>query len=108
MCIGQPLQVREPAAGSEGRHAWCEADGVRECLDMQLIGPQPPGTWVLAFQGAARQVMGEDEASQARDARLALAAALQGDGNIDAFFADLVDREPTLPPHLRPSTEATP
>ena len=34
----------------------------------------------------------------------ALDAALAGDGDIDAFFADLVGREPTLPPHLRDKT----
>jgi hydrogenase expression/formation protein HypC len=103
MCIGQPLQVCEALIGSEATHAWCEADGQRECLDMQLIGAQPPGTWVLAFHGSARQVMSREEAAQARAARLALAAALEGDRNIDRFFADLVNREPTLPPHLRPA-----
>lgn len=98
MCIGLPLQVM----AVEERHAWCEADGHRERLDMALVGPQPLGTWVLGFQGSARQVMGEEEAAQARAARRALAAVLQGAGDVDAFFADLVDRRPQLPEHLRP------
>jgi hypothetical protein len=47
MCIGVPMQVVE----SGPDWAWCEADGQRERLDMVLIGPQPVGTWVLAFHG---------------------------------------------------------
>ncbi len=98
MCIGVPMQVVE----SGPDWAWCEADGQRERLDMVLIGPQPVGTWVLAFQGGARQVMDVLEAQQARAGRQALAAVLAGRDNVDAFFADLVDRAPQLPEHLRP------
>jgi hydrogenase expression/formation protein HypC len=99
MCIGVPLQV----VSVEEHHAWCEADGHRERLDMVLVGPQPPGTWVLAFQGAARHVMDDTEAEQARAGRRALAAVLGGSGDIDAFFQDLVQRSPQLPEHLRPA-----
>jgi hydrogenase assembly chaperone HypC/HupF len=100
MCIGAPLQV----VAIEGSSAWCEADGVRERLDMLLVGEQPVGTWVLGFHGAARQVMSETEAAQARAGRRALAAVLGGSrdtAGIDRFFADLVGREPELPEHLR-------
>lgn len=97
MCIGTPLQVVE----CDGSFAWCEADAVRERLDMMLVGEQPVGTWVLGFHGAARQVLGEQEAAHARAGRQALAAALSGSGNIDDFFADLVGREPQLPAHLK-------
>jgi hydrogenase expression/formation protein HypC len=104
MCIGTPMQVVQ----AEAHHAWCEADGRRERLDMALIGMQPPGTWVLAFQGTARQVMGPEEAAFARDARRALAAALAGETDMDAFFADLVGREPQLPAHLQPPSRIEP
>jgi hydrogenase expression/formation protein HypC len=97
MCIGMPLQVVE----AEGSFAWCEGDCARERLDMMLVGEQPVGTWVLGFHGAARQVLSEIEAAQARDARRALAAVLKGDGCSDDFFADLIGREPELPVHLR-------
>lgn len=100
MCIGVPMQVVE--SGTDW--AWCEADGQRERLDMVLVGPQPVGTWVLAFQGGARQVMSALEAQQARAGRQALAAVLAGHGNVDDFFADLVGRTPELPAHLRPKT----
>ena len=101
MCIGMPMRV----IAAEGSFAWCEADGQRERLDMMLVGEQAPGTWVLAFQGAARQVMSEQDAARAIDARRALAAVLSGGGRVDAsideFFADLVGRVPELPAHLR-------
>jgi len=99
MCIGVPLQVIE----ATGSFAWCEADGERQHLDMMLIGNQPPGTWVLGFHGAARQVLSEQQAAQARAGRQALAAVLSGDGCVDGFFADLVGREPELPAHLLPA-----
>lgn len=101
MCIGMPMQVVQ----LDARHAWCEAEGQRERLDMSLVGTQPPGTWVLAFHGAARQIMSHEEAAMARDARRALAAVLAGDPDVDAFFADLIGREPQLPAHLRPAAD---
>ena len=97
MCIGTPLQVMTSA----DTLAWCEAEGEGAWLDMMLVGPQPPGTWVLAFQGAAREVMTPAAAAHARAGRDALSAVLRGDANVDAYFADLVGREPELPPHLR-------
>ena len=102
MCIGMPMQV----VTVEEHHAWCEADGQRERLDMALVGAQPVGTWVLAFQGTARQVMDDEEAAQARAGRCALAAVLGGGNDVDAFFADLVARTPQLPEHLRPAPPA--
>jgi hydrogenase expression/formation protein HypC len=97
MCIGAPMQVIE----TDGSFAWCETDGQRERLDMMLVGDQPVGTWVLGFHGAARQVLSDVEASQALAGRHALAAVLSGSGGIDAFFADLIGREPELPAHLQ-------
>ena len=99
MCIGQPMRVVE----MDDTHAWCEVDGQRERLDMALVGTQPVGTWVLAFLGGARQVLGDEEAAQACAGRKALAAVLAGSQNVDSFFSDLVDREPQLPAHLRPA-----
>jgi hydrogenase expression/formation protein HypC len=105
MCIGMPMQVIETDSAG---HAWCEADGHRERLDMALVGAQSPGTWVLAFQGAARQLMSPLEAARARAGRQALAAVLASERDVDAFFADLIGREPQLPPHLAPAAPAAP
>jgi len=97
MCIGEVLRV----VAEEGSFAWCEGEGARERLDMALVGPQPVGTWVLGFHGAARQVLTEDEAAGMRAARHALAAVRAGEADVDAYFADLVAREPRLPEHLQ-------
>jgi hydrogenase expression/formation protein HypC len=96
MCIGTPLRVIKV----DGSFAWCVAAGGRERLDMTLVGEQPAGTWVLAFHGAARQVLSEREAARMSAARQALAAVQSGDFRVDGYFADLVGREPMLPAHL--------
>ncbi len=97
MCIGVPMQV---VAAGTGR-AQCEGRGQRELLDLMLVGEQPVGTWVLAFRGAAMRVMSADEARATNGALDALEAVLAGESDISAHFADLVDREPTLPDHLK-------
>jgi len=105
MCIGVPLRVDD--ASGHDRFAWCaDGDGTRERVDMVLVGAQPAGSWVLVFHGAARQLLSEVEAAQMRAARAALAAALAGD-DVDAYFADLVAREPELPAHLRATAGAS-
>jgi len=97
MCIGIPMQLVQGGAN----RAPCEGRGQRETLDLMLIGEQPAGTWVLAFRGAAMRVMNVDEARETNAALDALEAVLAGASDIDAHFADLVDREPTLPDHLK-------
>jgi hypothetical protein len=59
MCIGNPAGGGHSAAK---HHAWCEADGHRECLDMQLVGPAARGHLGAGLPGRARQVMGHEEA----------------------------------------------
>jgi hydrogenase expression/formation protein HypC len=91
------MRVVETEAG----YAWCEGRGGRQRLGMMLVGPQPIGSWVLAFQGSACRTMSGDEAGQTNAALDALEAALRGEEDMSAFFADLVGREPQLPAHLR-------
>ncbi|MCM2328624.1 MAG: HypC/HybG/HupF family hydrogenase formation chaperone [Lysobacter sp.] len=103
MCLGIPMQVVEVAGTSA---AWCTGRNGRSLVDMTLVGPQVPGTWLLTFVGSAREVMAEEAAARVDAALDALNAVLEGDtASIDAAFADLVSREPTLPEHLRPSGE---
>jgi hydrogenase expression/formation protein HypC len=99
MCIGVPMQVVSRSSGQ----ALCEGRGQRETLDLLLVGDQPIGTWVLAFRGTAVRVLSADEALQTNGALDALAAVLAGDQDVDLHFADLVDREPVLPAHLKGS-----
>ena len=96
MCIGIPMRVVE----SGPFWAWCVDDGDRQKVDMRLVGPQPPGAWVLVFHGAAREAMGEARALRIRDALRALGEAAAG-RRVDDLFADLVEREPQLPAFLK-------
>lgn len=103
MCLGVPMQVVEPVEG--GTAALCRTrGGATETIDLSLTGPLAPGIWVLTFIGAARAVLSAEEARQTADALEAVAVAMEG-GDVDHLFADLVDREPQLPAHLRGSSD---
>ena len=102
MCLGVPMQV---IAGNESS-ARCRDGDASVDIDMSLVGEQPAGTWVLVFLGAARECLSERQAAEMRAALNAVSAVMQGtlhagDPRLDALFADLVDREPLLPEHLR-------
>ncbi len=100
MCIGLPWRVVECRPG----HAICEGRGERRKVDMTLVGDQPPGTWVLVFLNAAREVVTADQAQLVTQALEALSLASSGGvskDDIDALFPDLAGREPELPSHLR-------
>jgi len=99
MCIGVPMQLLADGTG----RALCEGRGQRETLDLMLIGDQPAGTWELSFRGAALRVLTADEARETDAALDALEAIMSGSSDVDAHFADLVDREPVLPDHLKGS-----
>ena len=103
MCIALPMRVIE----SRGTTALCECQGARRSVDMILVGPQPPDTWVLVFLDSAREVISAERARQVSLALTALDRALAGDGQVDAFFPDLVGREPELPDFLKPRTSTT-
>ena len=47
MCLSIPMQVA--AIEGDGDFAWVERGGRRELVNMMLIGPQPPGVWVLTL-----------------------------------------------------------
>lgn len=97
MCIGIPALVQR----CEDGYAVCRTrDGLAR-IDLALTGPVSEGTWLLAFQGAARECIDAQRARDIDAALDALAAIAQGQTDIDAFFPDLVNREPQLPPHLR-------
>jgi hydrogenase expression/formation protein HypC len=97
MCIGLPMQVIEPL----GRFALCRYGEEMRKVDMTLVGEQPVGAWVLVFLNAARDVMTAEQAQKTADALQAIALVMQGETSVDHLFADLVGREPELPPHLK-------
>ena len=98
MCLGIPMQVER----SEGVTALCHDHRGRVTrIDMLLTGPQPAGTWLMCFLGAARGVVDADEAARVASALDALEQLLAGEGaDLDAAFADLLGREPRLPDFL--------
>ena len=96
MCIGIPMQV----VASGPFEAICERHGQSHTLSMMLVGEQPVGTWVLTHLGSAIRVLNEAEARAIDDALTGLSEAVEG-RNFDALFADLINREPELPAHLR-------
>lgn len=100
MCVGLPMRVVEV----HGAQALCEHGGALHPIDIALVGDVAPGTWLMTFLGAAREVMDEASARQSLAATDALAALLRGEEvDLDAAFADLIGREPSLPDHLLPT-----
>jgi hydrogenase expression/formation protein HypC len=79
VCIGIPVQVVE----ARGFHALCSGRSGDELVNMMLVGPQPPGTWVLNFLGSAREVLSEEDARNADRALDALEAVMSGAESID-------------------------
>jgi hydrogenase expression/formation protein HypC len=96
MCLGVPMQVVE----SDGLMALCTADGGFETIDIALVGPQPPGAWLLVFLGAAREVLDPQAAARITRALGGLRSLMRG-GDLGDAFADLESRPPELPAHLR-------
>ena len=97
MCTGTPMRI---VSTEHGMAVAC-GGGQTERLNMLMVGELLPGTWVLAFQGAALRVLSAEEAAQTDAALDALAAVLAGGSDIGVHFGDLVDREPQLPAHLQ-------
>jgi hydrogenase expression/formation protein HypC len=87
MCLSIPKCVVEWVG--DGELAWVERDGRRECINMMLVGPQPPGTWVLTSLGLAREVLADEQRLLIEDALAALAATLDGNYEANRHFADL-------------------
>lgn len=96
MCLGIPVQVIDC-----GEHfARCRGRAGEVDIDIRLVGAQVPGTWLLCFLDAAREVIPAERAAAVNAALAALSAVDAGATDLSAFFADL-DREPQLPEFLR-------
>jgi hydrogenase expression/formation protein HypC len=99
MCMAIPMQVLR----MEGFHAVClDRNGVETSIDTLLVGAVEPGQWLLTFLGAAREVVDVETAGKVGAALAALEGLMAGGSvDLDAHFADLVNREPQLPVHLQ-------
>ena len=96
MCVGIPMQIVE----AYEYEALCERYGTSHRISLMLVGPQVVGTYILTHLGSAIRVIDEEEAIAIDNALIGLSQAVDGQ-NFDALFADLIDREPELPEHLR-------
>ncbi len=98
MCLGIPMQVIEVHENS----ALCAGRNGRQLINTMLIERVEVGQWLLTFLDAGREVIDAERAAlvdAALDGLQAVSAG--GEVNLDLFFADLVNREPTLPEFLR-------
>jgi hydrogenase expression/formation protein HypC len=100
MCLGIPMRV----VRSDGYLALCEGRGERRHVNMMLVGEQPVGTWVLVHLDSAREVVDEVYAARINEGLDAIEAVMRGE-SIAGMFSDLSEREPELPPSLRPQQE---
>lgn len=85
MCLGIPMQVIE----IDGAFAWCEGRHRRERLNILLLEELLPGDWVYAVLGQAREKLTMQRVAEINLALDGLAAALQGETNLDAYFPGL-------------------
>ena len=84
-----------------GYVALCHGRGGQRRIDLALVGEQAPGAWLLCFIDAAREVIDAESAARIDAALDGLEAVMAGETDISAHFADLFERPPELPPHLR-------
>jgi hydrogenase expression/formation protein HypC len=96
MCLGVPMTIVE----TNGMCALCERRGERRQVSVLLLDQPPVGAQVLVFIDNAVRLLDAEEARQIDNAIDGLAAACNGE-DFDHLFADLIDREPELPEHLR-------
>ena len=98
MCLGIPMQVievHETAAICEGRNG-------RQLINTMLLEKVVVGQWLMTFLDAGREVIDAEQAALVNAALDGLQALSDGsEVNLDVYFADLVNREPTLPEFLR-------
>jgi hydrogenase expression/formation protein HypC len=98
MCLGIPMQVIEAHENS----ALCEGRNGRQVINTMLLGQVQTGQWLLTFLDAGREVIDAERAALVNAALDGLQALSDGsEVNLDVFFADLANREPTLPEFLR-------
>lgn len=96
MCLGLPMTIVE----TDGVSALCAFRGERRRVSMLLLSNPLVGTKVLVHIDTAIRLLDEAEARLIADAIEGLTAVLGGE-DCGRFFADLIEREPQLPEHLR-------
>ena len=107
MCLGVPLQVREILSPAAVRCAQPGAQVLLREVNTGLLEDAPAtGDWLLVHVDVAIRTLSPDEAQQIGDALRAVEAAARGE-SFEHLIADLIEREPQLPEHLRPADKET-
>jgi hydrogenase expression/formation protein HypC len=96
MCLGVPMTIVEDNELS----ALCARGEETRRVSLLLVGPQPVGAHVLVHIDTAVRVLDPEETLLIDAALEGLDAALRGE-DFAVHFADLIDRAPRLPEHLR-------
>ncbi|MQX37450.1 HypC/HybG/HupF family hydrogenase formation chaperone [Roseospira navarrensis] len=99
MCLGLPMRILE----THGTVALCAGRDTARAVSLALVDDPPVGSWVLVHRDTAFQTLTDEEAAQI-DRALDAVMEVRAGGAVDHLFADLVDREPELPAHLRRET----
>lgn len=73
----------------DGAFAWCEGRGRRERLNTLWLEQVSPGDWVYAVLGQAREKLTAQRVDEINLALDGLAAALQGEADLDAYFPNI-------------------
>ncbi|HLP99131.1 MAG TPA: HypC/HybG/HupF family hydrogenase formation chaperone [Sideroxyarcus sp.] len=82
MCLGIPMQV----VAVDGLLAWCEGRGRRERINVLWLDTVAPGDWVYVVLGQARERLSAERAAELDLALDGLAAAMQGEADLDSYF----------------------
>lgn len=96
MCLGVPMTVIE----SDEVSALCARGNETRRVSVLLVGGQPAGAKLLIHIDSAVRVLDDEEAALIDQALVGLEAAMRGE-DFESAFADLINREPQLPEHLR-------
>jgi hydrogenase expression/formation protein HypC len=105
MCLGIPLQVQSVPSWGVALCGPADDGNERRPVETSLLEQPPqPGDWLLVHVNVAIRALDAGEAGQISNALLAVTRAAAGE-SFEHLLADLADREPQLPAHLRKGLE---
>ncbi len=100
MCLGVPLRVSRLTESGEALCVTSAGSEARPVNVALLDAPPAPGDWLLVHVDVAIRAIDATEAREICDALEAVTLAAAGEP-FEHLLADLIDRTPTLPPHLQ-------
>lgn len=97
MCIGIPAKV----LAVENFVAKCETRNGIVSFNTMLVGEVCVGDWLMTFLQDAREIISAEQAQLINSALDSLEKVMSGKEDWQDGFADLINRENRLPPHLQ-------